>query len=428
MSDAVGVADRPVTVPAPFVGVSARVVGLLALAMFINYADRGSLSVVAPVLRDRFAIGDGEVGLLLSAFFWSYTIAQPIAGSLAQRFDVRIVLAAGLAVWAGATMLCGLANGFFALLLLRLLMGVGESVIYPANARILAERAPEHLRGRCNGLISMGMCLGPTAGTLVGGLILAQFGWRWVFLSLGAASLLWLLPWLTTPMPRAAKVAPKARGTGPGYGELLRQRALWGASVGQFCYSWQFYLLLTWLPLFLVRSQHLALGAMAVIGGAVYAVQSLAALGSGTLTDLLIRRGVSATRVRKGVVLAGVGLGGAALLMVGIGPRELMIPSLFAAGICTGTANPMIFSIGQTLSGPAAGGRWMGIQNMVGNCAGILAPMVTGFIVQATGSFAAAFITAAVLSVVGLVCWGLVLGRVEPVAWRDTAATALTSS
>jgi sugar phosphate permease len=106
------------------------------------------------------------------------------------------------------------------------------------------------------------------------------------------------------------------------------------------------------------------------------------------------------------------------MLLVGLGPRELMIPSLFLSGLCTGMGNPMCFTIGQTLAGPAAGGRWMGIQNMLGNCAGVLAPMVTGFIVAATGSFTGAFVIAAVLSVFGIFCWAVVLRRVEPVTWR----------
>src|SRR5215469_10114200 len=91
-------------------GISTRVVALLALAMFINYADRGSLSVAAPVLRDELRIGDAGMGVLLSSFFWSYTLCQPLAGALVQRLEVRWVLAAGLALWAGATMACGLAG------------------------------------------------------------------------------------------------------------------------------------------------------------------------------------------------------------------------------------------------------------------------------------------------------------------------------
>jgi len=419
-----GAAAKPVLAEP---SVSARIVGLLVLAMFINYADRGSLSVAAPVLKDQLGLSDAQLGVLLSAFFWSYALAQPIAGSLVQRFDVKRVLAIGIAVWAGATFMTGFANGFAALLAFRLLMGLGESVIYPANARILAERAPERLRGRCNGLIAMGMCLGPTGGTLLGGLILARFGWRAVFLSLGALSLLWLLPWLATPMqPRAAAPAPPSvrRDPGPGYGELLRRRALWGVSLGQFCYSWQFYLLLTWLPLYLVKSQHLSLTVMAEVGAAVYALQSVAALAGGWGSDALIRAGASPTLVRKAFILTGVAGGGVAVLILSLGAPKLAIPCLAASGIFTGLGNPIQFAIGQTLSGPTAGGRWMGVQNMFGNFAGILAPVATGWIVQTTGDFTAAFQLAAVLSLAGLVCWGLVLVRVEPLQWRPAHPAA----
>ena len=407
--------------------ISPRVVGLLALAMFVNYADRGSLSVAAPVLHDRMHIGDAGMGLLLSAFFWSYTLAQPLAGSLVQRFDVRRVLAIALVLWAGATMLCGVATGYAMLLGLRLLMGLGESVIYPANARILAERASERVRGRCNGLISMAMSLGPTAGTLVGGLVMVRFGWRAVFLCLGLLSLLWLAPWLSTPKEQIAS-APVRRGdNGPGYGELLARRQIWAVSVGQLCYSWQFYLLLTWLPSYLVKVQHLSLAAMAGIGAAVYGVQALASLAAGMLTDALVRRGAGSIEVRRTVLLLGLAGGGLALLVEGLGPKVLAIPCLFLAGICTGAANPLIFSIGQTLAGPRAGGRWMGIQNMGGNFAGILAPLATGLIAQATGVFTGAFVLAAALSVVGIVCWTVLLGRIEPLAWRTRSfeATAL---
>jgi MFS family permease len=402
--------------------VSGRVVGLLALAMFINYADRGSLSVVAPILRGQLSISSAQMGILLSSFFWTYTLAQPLAGSVVQRFNVRWVLAAALAAWAGATMLCGLATGYAMLLGLRLLMGLGESVIYPANARILAESTTESIRGRCNGLISMAMCLGPTGGTVLGGLLLAHYGWRSVFLALGALSLIWLWPWLATP--RTASPNPvEAKPDGPGYGELLRRRQLWAVSIGQLCYSWQFYLLLTWLPSYLIQAQHFTPVRMAWVGGAIYGVQALAALGAGLLTDALVRRRGGSAEVRRTALLVGLAGGGLALLAVGVGPRAAIMPGLMLAGACTGFANPLIFSIGQTLAGASAGGRWMGIQNMGGNFAGILAPLATGFIVQATGGFTGAFLLAAALSVVGVICWTLVLGPVTPLEWRTKTSS-----
>jgi MFS family permease len=408
------------------VGISARLVGLLAVLMFINYADRGSLSVAAPLLKDQLGVDAGQMGVLLSSFFWSYALAQPLAGIIAQKFEIRWVLASGLLVWAGATILCGLAGGFASLLALRLAMGLGESVIFPANARLLAEHAPNHQRGLANAVISMGMFLGPASGTLAGGLILARFGWHAVFLCLGAISLLWLGPWMVTPLPRsepppASAAAPES----PGFAEILRQRSLWGISIGQFCYSYSPYLLLTWLPLFLVKAEHFSLTAMAWIGAAVPASQAAGAGLSGALSDRWIRRGGATTLVRKTFMLGGMAGCGVLLLMAAYASRSLVAPCLCGAALCSGAMSPMTFTVGQTLAGPQAAGRWMGVQNLVGNLAGISAPMITGFVVQTTGSFRPAFLIAASMSVIGVISWGLVVEKIEPVDWRRRARPGL---
>lgn len=409
-------------------GVSARLIGLLAVLMFINYADRGSLSVAAPLLKDQLHLSAGQTGILLSSFFWSYALAQPLAGMIAQRFEIRWVLACGLAAWAVATMLCGLAAGFAGLLGLRLAMGLGESVIFPANARFLAEHAPNHQRGFANAIISMGMFLGPASGTLAGGLILAQFGWHAVFLSLGAVSLLWLIPWMRASLPRTAP-APKdtVAAEPPGFAEILRQRSLWGISIGQFCYSYSPYLLLTWLPLFLVKAEHFSLTAMAWIGAAVPACQAVGAGLSGALSDRWIGRGGATTLVRKTFMVGGMAGCGVMLLLAAYASRTWVAPCLCGAALCSGMMSPMTFTVGQTLAGPSAAGRWMGVQNLVGNLAGISAPMITGFVFQVTGSFRPAFLIAASLSIVGVIAWGLVVETIEPVDWRRGAPLNLAA-
>src|SRR5947209_9118263 len=177
-------------------GISPYLVALLALAMFLNYTDRGSLSIVAPILKSQLGISNAAMGVVLSAFFWSYAIVQPAAGWVAQRYAPRTVLAVATGLWSLATIACGLATGLVMLFVFRMLLGLAESVIFPTNARIFAEHAPEHQRGRCNSAMSVGHSMGPTVGTLVGAMILIAYGWRAVFFVLGGLSLLWLLPWL----------------------------------------------------------------------------------------------------------------------------------------------------------------------------------------------------------------------------------------
>jgi MFS family permease len=389
--------------------------------MFLNYTDRGSLSIVAPVLKQQLGISNGAMGLLLSAFFWSYAIAQPAAGWAAQRFAPRTVLAVGTGLWSLATIACGFATGIAMLFVFRMLLGLAESVIFPTNARIFAEHAPEHQRGRCNSAMSVGHSMGPTAGTLIGALILIAYGWRAVFFALGGLSLLWLVPWLARRDPSLESGA--ARHQEPAsYSEILRQRSLWGACTAQFCYSYPFYLVLTWLPLYLVNSQHLSLGSMAGVTASLYALQAVAAVISGWASDVLIGKGQSPTLVRKGFVVAGMAGTGllfvAAALTSGVPSTILLIASGFTVGI-SGT---MVFTIGQTLAGPRAGGRWMGIQNMVGNFSGIAAPIITGLVVDWTGSFAGAFLVAAGFSLIGILCWLMVVQRIRPIDWARADA------
>ena len=162
-------------------GVSGRVVALLTIASFINYVDRGNLATAGPLIRDQFALSNAQLGMLFSAFFWTYTPSQLPAGWLAERLDPRRVLAAGLAIWGVATALMGLATGFLMLLILRVMLGLGESVMYPASFKILARDALDEQKGRANGFLAAGLLCGSAFGTLVGGLLMAWFGWRVLF-------------------------------------------------------------------------------------------------------------------------------------------------------------------------------------------------------------------------------------------------------
>jgi MFS family permease len=384
--------------------------------MFLNYTDRGSLSIVAPVLKSQLGISNAAMGLVLSAFFWSYAIAQPAAGWVAQRFAPRTVLAVATGLWSLATIACGFAAGLVMLFVFRMSLGLAESVIFPTNARIFAEHAPEHQRGRCNSAMSVGSSMGPTVGTLVGAMILIGYGWHAVFFALGGLSLLWLVPWLARRDASLESEAAQQHEPAP-YREILRQRSLWGACGAQFCYSYPFYLVLTWLPLYLVNSQHLSLGRMALVTAALYALQASAAVISGWASDTLIGRGQSATLVRKAFVITG--MAGTGLLFAGAALTSGLASTilLIASGFTVGISGTMVFTIGQTLAGPRAGGRWMGFQNMCGNFSGIAAPIITGLVVDWSGSFAGAFFVAAALSGVGVLCWAVVVQAVRPVEW-----------
>ena len=172
-----------------------KMVGLLSLSVLTNYIDRGNLSVAAPALARELSVSPTQLGLLFSAFFWTYALGQIPAGWLADRFRVYHLYASAYLLWSVATLLTGFAHTLAAFLIFRLLLGLGESVAYPAYSQLLVRSFFEKERGLANSLIDVGTKAGPTLGTLLGGLVVATWGWRTLFFATGVISLLWLGPW-----------------------------------------------------------------------------------------------------------------------------------------------------------------------------------------------------------------------------------------
>src|SRR5258708_11661913 len=202
------------------------VLALLGISVFINYIDRGNLSIAAPMLKDELGISGSQLGILLSAFFWTYACLQPIPGWLVDRFNVNWVFAAGFFLWSAATAATGLVHAFTMLFALRLLLGIGESVAYPSYSKIIALNFPEEHRGLANSVVAAGLSLGPGFGMLMGGMLMARFGWRPFFIVLGLVSLLWLVPWINC-MPHARDAIYQNTASGPSLPEFLRQRSAW---------------------------------------------------------------------------------------------------------------------------------------------------------------------------------------------------------
>ncbi len=399
--------------------VSMTIVALLASALFISYFDRGILATASPLIQTEFGLSKTQLGFLFAAFYWSYAPLQPLAGWLAQRFDVRYVLGGGLALWALSTTLTGLATSITVLVGLRILLGFGESVVYPSNAKFLGQRAAVHERGRANGVIAVGQALGPTAGTVLSGLVMAWWGWRPAFISFGVLSLTWLIPWLLAT--RRGATAGDVTGTLPvRYGLLLRERSLWGTSLGHFCGNYAYYFMLTWLPLLLVREYGFTLTQMAIIGGCVYGIQAASAAAMGWWCDRLIVQGASVNRVLKTAVIAGLSVVTVTMsLCAGAGPR-FSVGLMLLAGVGIGMQSAPMNSITQTLGGARTAGQWMGVQNLVANLAGVIAPPLTGFLVDTTGSYFWTFVVTAMVTLTGVMAYAVVIKRVEPVIWQAT--------
>jgi ACS family D-galactonate transporter-like MFS transporter len=400
----------------------APVLILLAICALINYVDRGNLSIAAPLLKDELGISASQLGILLSAFFWTYTAMQFVSGWMVDSFDANRVIAAGFLLWSLTTAATGLVRGFTMLLAMRLMLGVGESVMIPACSKILGFHLPEHHRGFANGVLQGAWSSGPAVGTLGAGLLIARYGWRPVLIGIGLISLVWLPAWIKW-MPRGGAIV-RSLPAAPGFADILRARSFWGVCGGHFSVNYLAYFMLTWLPFYLVRERHLSMQSMPKIASAYYAIEALSAITTGWFSDFFIRWHYTPTLVRKSAMAIGHTIAAIALAGCALANSQSYLLCLATVGIGCGAARAGPFAFSQTLAGRHATGKWTGLQNGFANLSGVVAPALTGFLVDRTGSFLAPLAIAAAVLVAGGLSWVFAVGRVEQVSWKSEQPTA----
>lgn len=398
---------------------------MLIASIFLNYIDRSNLSLAVPAIEHEFSLSPIQTGRMLGAFFWTYALFQlfGIAGWFADRFPVGVILGAGLLIWSGATVLTGFASGLGQIIAARLLLGAGESVAYPCYSRIFAADIPAHSRGKANALLDAGSKLGPAVGTALGGFLLTQFGWRNLFIVLGAAGILWLIPWMRWSPPSGMACSQRS-ASGPRFLQILRQRSAWGTFLGHFCGNYFWFFLLTWLPEYLVKERGFTMGGMVRITSLAFLTIASATLTAGWISDRLIASGSSQTRVRKTVVVCGLAFSTVILPVAMVHSHTLAVALLLISCASFGTFTSNHWAITQTLAGPLAAGRWTSLQNGIGNLSGVAASWFTGFVVEHTLSFTMAFVAAAIIVLAGALFWGFAVGPVEQVRWTERELVA----
>jgi MFS family permease len=387
---------------------------LLGTAVFLNYVDRGAIGIAAPLMKSELGLSEEAYGLAFSAFFWIYAPVQFFAGWLCDRFSVYKLMAVGILLWAGSTLLMGFAGGFASLLVLRVMLGVGESISFPGSSKIIARHVPPESRGMANGALAIGIALGPAAGTLAGGLILGQWGWRAIFLVFGVLTLIWLLPWRGTvqALPTTGHHDGGARVP---LGALLSKWPLWSMAIVHSLGNYCFYFLLAWLPLFLTRARGFSISEMTLLATLGYAVQGACALSYGRFSDWWTRSGRSEAACRRGMMIASQALAAVAILALAFAKSALIIGVLLClAGAASAVLSINLYAIAQMFAGPRASGTWVGVQNSIGNLSGIVGPIVTGIVVQRAG-YDSAFVLTAAVAAIGAAWWAWGVPRIEQV-------------
>ena len=393
-------------------------VGLMALSLFITYIDRGNLATGATQIRADLHLSATAYGTLAAGFYFAYAFCQLPAGALSDRIGGKLVLGIGALLWSVSTLLTGFVQGFMGLFVLRMMLGMGESVAFTTTSKIIASNVPRAQMGLANGVIGFGYLVGPAVGTLLGGFMMARWGWRATFFAFGAVSLVWLVPWSRVQILEA-KPAENPDQQPVTIQQILGKRALWGASLGHFAGNWNWYFILGYLPMYLEMQRGFSKEHMATVVSSAYLVNALAALFAGWAFDKAIHRGWSASLTLKLPLAAAHVAGLGCMLAMPVMPIGACIALLFVYEIFLGFSSPAYFMIPQIMAGPSAAARWVGVQNMMGNMPGIIGVLFAGVLIDASnGSYGTAFLLAGLVNLLGLIGWIGILPKVEPVDWE----------
>lgn len=410
------------------------IAAVLAFGVLINYIDRGALSVASKPLHDELGLGPAEFGLLSGAFFWIYALCQIPVGLILDRFGVTVISRVGALLWSIAAALTAIAPNFAAIFAARSFLGVAEAPTFPANAKATGYWFPRTERGLATSLFDAAAKFSNAIGVPLTAWLLVMFGWRGMFWTTAALSLVFfLLFWFFYRNPSEDKRLTHAERTyireggaqpeaaegakrGASLGYLLTQPKVWGLSIGFAAYGYLFALLLTWLPGYLQQTfgvNILKAGGYAFVAWMVGTITDLVV--GGWLVDYLIKRGHDANKVRKTVLIVGLVMGFA---VIGAAYTKDINVAVFWITVAIAGISfhaPVGWSIPALIAPRDSTGTVGGIMNFLNNLAAFFAPTITGIIVARTGSFSTALITAAVILIVGIIAYVFVLGRIEQI-------------
>jgi len=394
---------------------------LLVSGMVFCYSQRGALSVAAPFMIHDLGLSPSTMGVLLSAFFWSYSLMQIPAGWLVDRLGVRKAYGIGFAIWSAATVSTGFAGRLGSLISARIALGLGQAAAFPASARAVSNWFRDRERGTVTGSYLTGVRLGQALVSAVGAVILARHGFKYFFVLIGIVPMIWLLPWfLFLRKWERPDAGGAAAGTNTAAAPaitfvrslaLIRQRSVLGIFLGFFAYDYAWYVFVNWLPSYLMMERKFSATEMGLYSSVPYFAMSATVLLSGFFSDALVRRGFREIRVRKVLVIFGLL---ACCLIVPAGLVEdkmaaVWLLTLALAGL--GVATPNTWTLTQAVCSRNIVGTVSGIQNFGGNLGGILAPLLTGFIAQATSSFALALGVTGGILILGALCYLFLVSR-----------------
>jgi len=407
---------------------------LLGFGILVSYFDRVNLSVSQNALHGAFGISDVVFGFLSSTYNWPYMLLQIPSGLLLDRFGVRRVGIVSTFVWTLASFAAAVAVGVKSLFGARILLGIGEAPTFPGTAKATAYWFPKHERSLATATFDSMAKFSSAVGIPLLGLVLIHFGWRANFALTGVISVVYLVLFFAfyrnpSADPKLSQIERDYIHNGGAQPEdaaraaagapllyLLKQRKVIGLAIGYGSYNYVFYLLLTWLPSYLAKAQHLDLKRSFFYTAVPWLSATVAELiVGGWLVDSLIQRGWNATRVRRTILVGGTLLG---LGIFGVAYSHSAQTAVFWITLSiTGLsiAAPVGWSMPGLIAPRESVGTIGGIMNLSNQLSGIAAPIVTGFVVAATKNFEWAFLIASAYLFIGIAAYILLLGDMAPI-------------
>ncbi|HUS05284.1 MAG TPA: MFS transporter [Bryobacteraceae bacterium] len=387
------------------------IVVLLAVANIIAYVDRSNLAVAVTDIdfSTFFHLSNDDKGLLHSAFFWTYAFLQIPAGAVTDRYGVKFPLAVGFLFWSLVSGFTGFATSLWQLFALRMLLGIGEAAITPGSLRWIRFNLSENQRGLAVGIFFAGAKLGPAIGNYVSAKLILLQGWQGMFMVLGFGGLVWLIPWLFTVKNDDRQLESDANKHATSraipFSAVFRTPAIYGIIIGTFAYNYFNYFCLTWLPSYFVEHWKLSLTSMGVYSAFSFGGMAIVAILAGAVADRMIARGADPIRVRKGFTVAGLAVASTEIIGILSGSKDIAVAFsiISLAGLGLATAN--YWALTQSLMPGAAIGRIAGVQNFASNLSGIVAPILTGRLIQVTGSYYAPMAVVSGLLIAGVAAY-----------------------
>jgi MFS transporter, ACS family, glucarate transporter len=429
------------------------IVAMLFLVTTINYADRATISITGSSIQKALHISPVEMGYIFSSFAWAYVIAQLPGGWLLDRFGTKRVYACSIFFWSILTF----AQGFVAalpvgmalvtLFLMRFLVGAAEAPAFPGNARLTANWFPTAERGTASAIFNSAQYFATVLFSPIMGWITHTYGWPHVFFAMGALGVLVAGLWLKTiyaprqhPLAneaevrfiadngamidledkqlakerRAAKTPTKNDGTHGRHalGQLMKSRMMLGIFVGQYCITTLTYFFLTWFPIYLVQERHMSILKAGFVASIPAIVGFLGGVLGGLVSDRLMKHGFSTTTARKVPIVVGLLLS-TCMIACNYVDNQWLVVGIMAAAFFGKGIGALGWAVVSDTAPKQASGLCAGLFNTFGNTAGITTPIVIGYLVQGTGSFAAALVFVSANALLAIICYVFIVGKIE---------------